>query len=150
MEGAQEADLTLTSRKMSPRALIIEASSKEHQKTHYPHNPYCSICVESNQTQMRFARSGDRKDDMLDAVIAILKMLSADHLVICKAKADSDSPDSDIAVLTVRDTFSGIVMTYPGEEKDAKETVIAYNHFVGGQQEGIKPRAVVKSDKPRR
>ena len=51
-------------------------------------------------------------------------MLSADHLVICKAKADSDSPDSDITVLTARDTFSGIGMTYPGKEKDAKETVL--------------------------
>ena len=40
-EGVQEADLTLTYRKMSQRALIAEASSKEHQKTHYPHTPYC-------------------------------------------------------------------------------------------------------------
>ena len=55
-------------------------------------------------------------------------------------------PDSDIAYLTVRDVFSGILMTYPGKEKDAKETVIAYNDFVGGKQEDIKPRVVVKSD----
>ena len=38
-EGIREADLTLTYRKMSQRALIAEASSKEHQKTHCPHNP---------------------------------------------------------------------------------------------------------------
>ena len=95
---------------------------------------------------MRFARSGDRKDDMFDAVIAPLKMISSEHLVICKAKAESDNPDAEIAVLTVRDTYSGIVMTHPGKEKDTRETVIAYNHFVGGKQEEIKPRVVVKSD----
>ena len=144
-EGVQEADLTLTCRKTSQRAFIIEAGSSAHQKTHSPHNPYCSICVESNQIHMRFVNAGDRKDDDLDAVINILKMLSADHLVIRRAKSGSDNPDSDIACLTVRDVFSGIVMTYPGKEKDAKETVIAYNHSVGGKQEEVKPRVVVKS-----
>ena len=83
---------------------------------------------------------------MLDAVIAPLKMLSSDHLVICRAKADSDNPDADIAVLTGRDTYSGLTMTYPGKEKGTRETPIAYNHFVGGKQEDIKPRVVVKSD----
>ena len=112
-EGVQEADITLNYRKMSQRALIAEASSKEHQKTHYPHNPYCDICVEANQTQMRFVRTGDRRDDMLDAVIAPLKMISSDHLVICRAKADSDNPDADIAILTIRDSFSVITMCYP-------------------------------------
>ena len=73
LEGVQEADLILTYREMSQRALIVEAISKEHQKTHYPQNPYCSICIESNQIQMRFAQTGDRKDDMLDAVIAIFE-----------------------------------------------------------------------------
>ena len=37
-------------------------------------------------------------------------------------------------------------MTYPGKEKDASKTIIAYNHFVGCKQEDIKPRVVVKSD----
>ena len=37
-------------------------------------------------------------------------------------------------------------MTYPGKEKDSKETVTAYNHFVGGKHEEIKLRVVVKSD----
>ena len=37
-------------------------------------------------------------------------------------------------------------MTYPGKEKDSKERVIAYNHFVGGKREEIKPRVVVKSE----
>ena len=106
---------------MSQRALIAEASSKEHQKMHYPHNPYCDICVEANQVEMRFTRSGD----MLDAVIAPLKVLSSDHLVICKAKAEADNADSEIAVLTVRDTYSGLTMTYPGRGKDIRETLIA-------------------------
>ena len=95
---------------------------------------------------MRFTRKGDRTDDMLDAVIAPLKMFSSDHLVICRAKADADNPDADIAILTLRDTFSGMTMCYPGKEKNAHETVIAYNHFVGGKQEDIKPRVIVKSD----
>ena len=104
-EGVQEADIALIYRKMSQHALIAEAGSKEHQKTHYPHNPYCNICVESNRIQMRFVRTGDRKDDGLDAVIVIFKMLSSDHLVICRAKDDSENPDNDIACLTARDVF---------------------------------------------
>ena len=94
---------------------------------------------------MRFVRT-DRKDDVLDAVVMPLKLLSSDHLVICRAKAASDNLDNDIACLTVRDVFSGVVMTYPGKEKDAKEIVTAYNHFAGGRQEDIKPRVVFKSD----
>ena len=48
--------------------------------------------------------------------------------------------------MTVRDTYSGVTMTYPGREKDAKETCVAYSHFVGGKCEEIKPKIVVKSD----
>ena len=114
-EGVQEADQILTYRKISQRAVIIEAGSPAHQKTHYPHNPYCSICVESNQIQMRFVKTGDRKDDGLDAVIQPLKMLSSDHLVLCRANSDADNPEQDIACLTVRDVLSGAVMTYPGK-----------------------------------
>ena len=117
-EGVAEADITLNYRKMSQRALIEEASSRDHQRTHYPHNPYCDMCVEANQMQMRFSRKGDRTDDMLDAVIAPLKMFSSDHLVICRAKADADNPDADIAILTLRDTYSSMTMCYlwQGEE----------------------------------
>ena len=95
---------------------------------------------------MRSARTGERKDDGLDAVIEQLKMLSSDYVVICRAKSDSDNHDGEIACLTVRDSFSGATMTYPRKEKDATETVIAYSQFVGGKREEIKPRVVVKSD----
>ena len=73
---------------------------------------------------MRFARTGERKDDGLDAVVEPLKVLSSDHLVICRAKADADNHDGEVACLAVRDTFSGVTMNYPGKENDAKETSI--------------------------
>ena len=88
---------------------------------------------------MRFARIGERKDNRLDVVIEPLSMLSSDNLVICRAKADSDNPDGEIACLTVRDSFSGAVMTYPGKEKDAKEMIAAYNHFVGANTRRSNP-----------
>ena len=72
---------------------------------------------------MRFVRTGDRKDDGLDAVIVPLKMLSSDHLVICRAKSDAHNPEQDIACLTVRNAFSGALMTYPGKEK-TQETLL--------------------------
>ena len=74
---------------------------------------------------MRFAMTGERKGDGLDAVIEPLNMLSPDHLVICRAKVDSDNPDGETACLTVRDSYSGVVMTCPGKERDASETLAA-------------------------
>ena len=74
-EGVQEADLTLSYRRMSRRALIEESASEAHSKTHYPQNPFCDVCVESNQLQIRFARTGERKDDGLDAVIEPLESI---------------------------------------------------------------------------
>ena len=65
--------------------LRAEASSPEHQRTHFPKNPFCKICNIAKNTSMRVARKpGGRSDDLLDAPTAPYQQLATDSVILTK------------------------------------------------------------------
>ena len=79
------ADKSIRVRSMSRRELIIEVASIQHRRDHYPHNPYCEICVCAHMRQHSFNRTKEKSDDELPAVTAPRERLSADHIIAQKA-----------------------------------------------------------------
>ena len=80
-------DPTLRMRSMSKRALILEANSPAHRCSHYPHNPFCEICVRSHMRQKSVARKKEREDDGLVAITLPRQRLSADHMIVEREKS---------------------------------------------------------------
>ena len=84
---ADEHAIDLRVRKRPKRFLEAEAQSKEHQASHFPHRPYCNICVEVHLKQKRFAKkAGTRSDDGLPAVTGTNQRLSSDTMIVARSK----------------------------------------------------------------
>ena len=63
-------DRTLRVRSKSKRQLILEAASAKHQRSHYPHNPFCEICCRAHMRQHSMHCKRERGDDELPPVTA--------------------------------------------------------------------------------
>jgi len=83
-DDAVASDATLRTRKMSKAALLLEAQSKRHLMSHFPHNPLCEVCQRAHLHQKRFARSTEREDDGLDKVTEPRTLISTDSVIIAK------------------------------------------------------------------
>ena len=57
------ADQSIWFRSRSKAALIEEAKSPKHLMNHYPHNPYCEVCVRSHMRQRSFNRTKEKTDE---------------------------------------------------------------------------------------
>ena len=120
VEGEGEDDIFYRSR--SRAALKAEAQTVKHKLCHYPHNPYCEVCVRAHMTQQRFARSSNRDDDQLPAFSEALRMIATDHIIVAKSKADARriSASGSTCVHTVRDEYSGLCHVVPQRERTAE------------------------------
>ena len=61
----EEADEFTCVRCMSESALRAEAASPAHKLAHYPHNPFCDICIRANMRQWRHAQCSCQASNML-------------------------------------------------------------------------------------
>ena len=90
--------------------LRAEASSPEHQRTHFP-----KICNIAKNTSMRVARKpGGRSDDLLDAPTAPYQQLATDSVILAKGDEHVGIGIGGIKSRhVIRDVFSGARVAYP-------------------------------------
>ena len=106
------ADITIQRRDMSRRALILEAASLKHKRSHYPHNPFCEICRRAHMRQKSVGRTKGRDDDGLPAVDKPCQRLSADHVILQRSAVEQNGVE-DYVCFSIRDEFSGCGLMCP-------------------------------------
>ena len=114
-------DSTIRIRSLSKRDLCLECNTLKHKTYHFPHNPYCPICVEANMRQRSFARASEPEDDGLNAFDAPLKRLGADIIVVSISSTDQNrvSASSNMVAHTIRDQYSGMATALPSHTKSS-------------------------------
>ena len=148
-EGTPEEvinDATVRTRSMSRRALILEAQSPEHLMAHFPHNPFCEICVRAHMRQRRAARTTPAQDDQLSAVKEPRKVLGADTMIVAKSATDGTrtSASGSSVSFTIRDQYSGMGLGFPQTARTKNDNYKHLKFFVG--LAGHRPDVMVKSD----
>ena len=124
----EEGDRTIRLRTRTKKFLIAEAQSHRHKASHFPHNPYCSICCQGHMRQQSFSSKKERKDDGLPALTAINQQLSADTIVAQRSRESAPKRGSpvegieDFVAFTVRDAYSGVGLCNPRSTK-SQQTV---------------------------
>ena len=97
-------DRTLRVRSKSKRQLILEAASAKHQRSHYPHNPFCEICCRAHMRQHSMHCKRERGDDELPPVTAPMQRMSADHVINQRsASSDGAAGLEDYVCFSIRD-----------------------------------------------
>ena len=127
---------------MTKRALIVEAASEEHKRSHFPHNPYCDICVRAHMRQHTMSRKEERKDEELPAVTTLFERISADHMY-------HERPREDGMVhyisFTIRDEYNGCGIAHPRKTRSQKCNYRDLKRFVG-HVGASRPNIPCKSD----
>ena len=136
------SDVSIRTRKMSVRNLILEANSTAHKRDHYPHNPYCPTCVRSHMRQRSVCRLKEREDDQLPAVKKVFDRISADHMIT--QKSTEGKIENNVA-FTVRDEWSGAGIACPRRTRSLESNRVDLKHFVGVKGP-TRPNILVKSD----
>ena len=128
--------------------LRAEASSPEHQRTHFPKNPFCKICNIAKNTSMRVARKpGGRSDDLLDAPTAPYQQLATDSVILATG-------DEHVGIgiggnkshHVIRDVFSGAKIAYPVCKRDIPSHARNLRHFIGLRANELAPHCLIKMD----
>ena len=136
------ADVTIRTRSMSKRALILEANSIEHKRDHFPHNPYCEICVRAHMRQRSVSRKKEKTDDLLPAIKKVGERLAADHMIIHKSHSDGSTMNVSLAI---RDEYSGAGLACPRRTRSKTNNYNDLKFFVG-RGGATRPKIMVKSD----
>jgi len=136
------ADKSIRVRSMSRRELIVEAASIQHKRDHYPHNPYCEICVCAHMRQHSYNRKKDKSDDELPAITAPRERLSADHMIAQRA---IDGVLEHSVSFTIRDEWSGAGIAGARRQRTMEQNRLDLKNFVG-KVSSTRPNIMVKSD----
>ena len=109
------SDPTLGIRSLSKRALVLEAQSPLHLVNHYPHNPFCEICLHAHLRHKRSARTTEKSDDGLPPIRRRMQRIACDLIIISKSHEDilRISADGHTCALQIRDLWSGFTLTSP-------------------------------------
>ena len=104
----------------------IEASSQQHQLSHFPKNPFCDIC---NQAKLYAKRVRSKRIEPIDLPepAAFGQQLALDHLIVHKTA----SSNKEFVVLLVRDMFSKVLQAYPSTTKNSDHVYQSLKKFVG-------------------
>ena len=124
-EGEEDEEESLS----KEQRLRKEAASIEHQMSHYPKNPTCSICQRSRMykkrtTKFRADPLADRGS--LDPVTAFGERIATDFIIVRKLKSGREN-----AVQVIRDEFSGWLRAYPIATRDTDSVVRNILAFLG-------------------
>ena len=116
-------DETILIRRMSRKALMLEATSKNHLIAHHFHNPFCNICIRAHMKQRRYAKKTEAEGDGLTNVTEPLKQLGTDTMIIAKAANDErrSSASNNISIHTIRDEYSGMSYAVPQQTRSVDE-----------------------------
>ena len=142
----EPTDDTIGYRSMSREALQKEARSLRHMASHFPHNPYCWVCIQANMRQRRFAKKGEPEDDGLQRVTKPNQRYSTDIVIVAKAKEDTAnrSSDGDVCIQPVRDVFSGAALATALRERGFDRIYNNLKFFAGPAVRN--PNLLCKSD----
>ena len=128
--------------------LRAEASSPEHQRTHFPKNPFCKICNIAKNTSMRVARKpGGRSDDLLDAPTAPYQQLATDSVILAKGDEHVGIGIGGIkSHHVIKDVFSGARVAYPVSKRDIPSHARNLRHVIGLRANELAPHCLIKMD----
>ena len=148
-EGASEdlhTDHSIRVRKMSKASLIAEAGTMKHKMSHFPHNPFCEVCVRAHLRQRRYARRSEPSDSGLQPPTKPWQQLSSDDIIIAKSADDSTriSASGHTVVHCILDTYSGCGIGVPCKHKLADVHYKNFRMFAGPHVRD--PTVVVRSD----
>ena len=113
---------------MSKRALILEAASLKHQQCHFPHNPYCEICVRARMRQHSANKKKERHDDGLPPVKGPLERLSVDTMFHHRSR---EGKMSTYCSFTIRDEYSRCGLGFPRRDRSQSSNYDDLKHFAG-------------------
>ena len=97
-DPVEAGDRTIRLRTKTKEFLMEEAQSARHKRSHYPHNPFCNVCVQAHLRQQTFKRRGEKSDDGLPAVIAPLTEIGTDTMIIAKSGLDNPTSTTHFAL----------------------------------------------------
>ena len=140
-------DPTIRVRSMSKKALLQEMVSQSHRLSHYPHNPYCEVCIRANMKHRRYAhKPNQRSEDGIDAPTAPMMVVATDVIVISKSSVDKTraTAEGHAFIHLVRDFYSGACMAYPIKAHTRDKLYDNLKHFAGPL--ATQPNIVCKSD----
>ena len=100
--------------------------------THFPRDPNCEICQLHKVTRAP-CKSKQRytESDKMPPPRKFGDLITADHKII---NEDDQSKEGDRAVCVIQDQFTYWLQAYPSKTKSAKETMEAFQDFLGQQQ----------------
>ena len=127
-------DDSVSYRSMSRASLRAEAVSPAHLASHFPHNPYCEICIRAHLKQSRVHKRTPPDDDQMSATTDVGQKLSADHIIIVREANSNDSragAEGESYAFSVRDRYSGIALIFPQNRKTMEENYKALKFFQG-------------------
>ena len=139
-EAAVEEDVSATER------LKLEAKSLEHQVSHFPKNPFCSICSIARMTSARVDHTGKKdKTDNLPIPESFGKMLMADNIIVAQEEEDAGKGAAgERTALIVKDAYSGARMIYPSTRRTKEANMLGLQKFLGPALSSSK--VILKSD----
>ena len=131
---------------------MAEAQSARHKRSHYPHNPFCNVCVQAHLRQQTFKKKGEKGDDGLPAVTEKNQVLSADWFIAQRSASGVTKRGSvkeaieEYASFGVRDAYSGVGICQPKTSRTKDKCYGDLKGFTGPSIHKKSPHVVVKSD----
>ena len=129
---------------------MAEAKSARHQRSHFPHNPFCNVCVQAHLRQQTFKKSGEKGDDGLPAVKEKNQVLSADWFIAQRSASGVSKRGKEAieeyASFGVRDAYSGVGICQPKTQRTKDKCYGDLKGFTGPSIQKRSPHVVVKSD----
>ena len=97
---------------------------------HFPKDPNCPVCNETRIQRARCAEKTEHEPEDLPEPKKFGDALTADHAIV---NEDDRERDRDKVALVILDKFSRWLQSFPCPNKSAKETIKAFQQFLGPQ-----------------
>ena len=110
--------------------LLAEASSTQHQYTHFPKNPFCRTCQRARMMAPQARKKGGQKRIETEA---FGDHVIGDHVII-KKNVEEGFRGEQVA-LVLKDLHTQYRYVYPSQSKDSQSCVDGLNHFIGSKDD---------------
>ena len=98
--------------------------------THFPKDPLCEICQACKITRAPCKSKCGHRTDSLPVPVNFGDAITADHKIL---NEEDQSREEDRVACVIQDRATSWLQAYPAPKKDTKETMKAFERFLGPQ-----------------